>query len=121
MKPDVVRKLGMERRHQYVLPPGRHDPVPDPGQNLYTGPNVLEERRPDEDSRKGLVEAVDLEVRLEGVHLPAEPVALDEGVHQAEEGLPGPRRRRRREDHPRTRPPDRTTLVEKAPDAVEEA
>ena len=91
------------------------------GQNLDPRPHVLEERRPDKDPRERLVEALDLEVRLEGVDLPPEPVALHERVHQAEQGLARPRRRRRREHHPGARAPDRTTLVEVAPYAVEEA
>src|SRR4051794_6409000 len=110
----------MERRHQNVLPPGRDDPLTYRRQNLDPRSHVLEERRPDKDPRERLVEALDLEVRFEGVDLPPEPVALDQGVHQAEKRLARPRRRRRREDHPRARAPDRTTLVEEAPDAVEE-
>ena len=95
--------------------------IPDLRRDLDPGPHVLEERRPDKDPRERLVEALDLEVRLEGVDLPPEPVALHERVHQAEQGLARPRRRRRREDHPRARAPDRAALVEVAPDAVEQA
>src|SRR5215208_4462583 len=52
--------------------------------------------------------------------LPPEPVALDEGIHQAEQRLARTRRRRCSEDHPGARAPHRTTLVEVAPYTVEE-
>src|SRR3712207_2277888 len=111
----------MERRYQYVLAPRSHDSISDPGEHLDPWPHVFEERCPNEDPRERLVEAVDLEVLLEGMDLPPEPVAFDERIHQAEQRLARARRRRRSEDHPGTRAPYRTTLVEVAPYAVEEA
>src|ERR687890_2251391 len=111
----------MERRYQYVLAPGRHDPISDPGEHLDAWPHVLEERRPDKYSGERLVEALYFEVLLEGMDLPPEPVALDERVHQAEQRLARARRRRRGKNHPGTRPPHGATLVEVAPYAVEEA
>src|SRR5215217_702203 len=109
----------MERRYQYVLAPGRHDPISDPGEHLDPWPHVLEERRPDKYSGERLVEALYFEVLLERMDLPPEPVALDERVHQAEQRLARTRRRRRSEDHPGARAPHRTTFVEVAPDPVE--
>src|SRR5215208_8451137 len=110
----------MERRYQYVLAPGRHDSISDPGEHLDPWPHVFEERCPDEDPRERLVEAIYFEVLLEGMDLPSEPVALDEGIHQAEQRLARTRRRRRGEDHPSARAPHRTTIVVVAPDAVKE-
>ena len=96
MKPDVVRKLGMERRHQYVLAPGGHDPISNPGQYLHPRAYVLEERRPDKHPREGLLETLYLKLLLERVYLPSEPIALDERVHQPEQRLARTRRRRGR-------------------------
>src|ERR687883_597845 len=121
MKPRIVRKLGMKRRNQDVLALGRHDPPSYLAQHLDPGSHVLEERRPDKHPYEGLLKALYLKILLEGVHLPPEPVALDERVHQPEQGLPRTRGCRRCEHHPRTRPPYRSALVEKASDAVQKA
>src|SRR3712207_6793139 len=83
VKPRVVGELGVESRHQYVLPPRRDDPPVYLGEDLDVRTDVLEEGCPDKDPRERLVEALDVEVLLEGVHLSPEAVALDERVHQA--------------------------------------
>src|ERR671921_822026 len=121
MKPHIVRQLRMERRDQNVFPFSRDDPPVYLSHNLHPGPHILEERRPYEHPHERLFKALYLELLLEGVDLPPEPVSFDERVHQAQQGLPRPRRRRRREDHPRARPPHGPAFVKKAAHPVEEA
>src|SRR4028119_708209 len=110
----------MESRDQNVLTPGRDDPTIYLAHNFYPRPHVLEERRPDENPDEGLLEALYLELLLEGMDLSAETIALDEGVHQPEQRLPRPRRRRRGQYPPRARPPNGAPLVADAADAVQE-
>src|ERR671921_1055767 len=120
MKPRIVRQLRMERRDQNVFPFSRDDPPVYLSHNLHPGPHILEERRPYEHPHERLFKALYLELLLEGVDLPPEPVSFDERVHQAQKGLPRPRRRRRREDHPRARPPHGPALVVEATYPIEE-
>src|SRR5919107_1824872 len=121
MKLRIVRQLRMEGRDQNVLPFGRDDPPVYLTHNLHPGPHILKERRPYKHPHERLFEALYLELLLEGVDLPSEPVSFDERVHQAQQGLPRPRRRRRREDHPRARPPHGPAFVKEAAHPVEEA
>ena len=111
----------MERGDEDILPLRRDDPLPHPAYNLDPGPDVLEERRPDEHPGERPVEPFDVEVRLERVNLTPEAVSLDERVHEPEQGLAPARRRRGGEDHPGARPPHGAALVEIAPHPVEQA
>src|SRR5436305_13396241 len=117
MESRIVRQLGVKRRNQDVLSFSCDDPPVNLAYNFDPGPHVLEERRPDKHPYEGLLETLYLELLLEGVHLPSEPVALDERVHKAEQGLSRSRRRRRCQDHPGARPPYGSALVAEAPDS----
>src|SRR5215204_4672990 len=120
VKPSIICEFWVERRDQDVLSFSRDDSLIHLAHNLYSGPYVLKERRPDKHPHKRFLETFYLELLLERMDLPPEPVPLDERVHQAQEGLPRPRRRRRREDHPRARPPHGPALVEEAAYPIEE-
>src|SRR5919112_6845670 len=110
----------MESRDQDVLSFSRDHPPIYLAHYFYPGPHFCEERRPDKDPHEGFLETLYLELLLEGMDLSAEPIALDECVHQPEQRLPRPRGRRSRQNHPRASPPHRSALVEEAADTVQE-
>src|SRR3954454_12940740 len=73
--PRVVRQLGVERREQDAAVARKHGVPVDLGEYLDVRAGVLDPRRPDEDGAHRLVRVADVEIRLEGVHLPAEGVS----------------------------------------------
>src|SRR3954469_16230779 len=80
----VVGQLRMERRDEDAPLPREHRMTVDLRQHLDAGTRFLDPRRADEDRAHRLVAVADVEVRFEGVHLPAERIPPHADVRQAE-------------------------------------
>src|SRR4051794_33923482 len=90
----VTAHLGVEGgRHQRPLPDSDDStggrPVADAGEHLDVRSGVLDPGGADEDRVDRLVESGEVEITLEGVHLPPEGVAPDGDVETAEGLLVG--------------------------------
>src|SRR4051812_38196208 len=76
----VVGQLRMERGDEDPPLPREHRMTVDLGEHLDVGPRLLDPRRADEDRAHRLVTVPDVEIRFEGVDLPAEGVSADADV-----------------------------------------
>ena len=92
MHSQVTRQLRMECRHQDRPLAAHHRTTDsihpgDPGQYLYLRANPFDHRRPNEYGVQWPVKTRNEQVRLEGVHLPAEGVPAHIDVDGTEAGL----------------------------------
>src|SRR5450759_3083121 len=104
-----ARQFRVEGEGNHVALAHGHDaPVRESRQHLDAGPHSIDDRGADEDRmHRPITKDRHRQIRLEGVDLPAERVALDRDVEQREDRLFAAGYLLRQKDHPRTRAEDR--------------
>ena len=88
MNAGVPGELRVEHRAQRPPLPDHHGVLAVPGEDLDVRAGAAEQRRADEHARERGGQALHGERRTEGIHLPAEGVALHGHVQQAQAVLP---------------------------------
>src|SRR5690606_13871253 len=128
VQPHVTRDLRMERRGDDVALTYRDDPTggrprTHGGEHLDAWPGLLDPRRTDEHRmERPARDALDLEIGLEGVDLPAEGVAAHRDVERTERALPlgGVEQPAGEQDHPRARAVRGQPALDRGPQRLEQ-